>query len=156
MSNKMMENDTSIDINSQAVHLHLKMHQDIIKRMALNSLFIKTCCISLLFLFLFLTTRVTLSGFTCLLLTMAFAIMDTMYLTQERGFRASYNNFVNKLHSNTLKKEELFVLTPEPVCFWHTAKSFSIYLFYVVPLCFYVFISYISPTYIARFFYYSW
>ncbi|KQC48666.1 hypothetical protein AP064_05660 [Candidatus Liberibacter solanacearum] len=152
----MTENNTSIDINSQAVHLHLKMHQDIIKRMALNSLFIKTCCISLLFLFLFITTSVTLSGFTCLLLTMAFATIDTMYLALERGFRASYNNFVNKLHSNTLQKEELFILAPEHISFWDTAKSFSVYLFYVVPLCFYVFISYISPPYITRFFYYSW
>jgi hypothetical protein len=66
--------------------------------------------------------------------TILFMFLDTYYLTLENSFRDSYNNFVLKLHNNTLTTEDLYSVTPGGNMYKHrrkSLKSFSIWGFYI-------------------------
>ena len=67
--------------------------------------------------------------------TIAFLVLDTYYLTLERRFRNSYNDFVNKLHEGKLQGNELYAIKPSGssirIFFDCLFRSFSILPFYL-------------------------
>ena len=59
--------------------------------------------------------------------------LDAYYLALERGFRGSYNAFIEKLHSNSLEVDDLFVVEPKGNLSAHfkiALRSLSIWPFY--------------------------
>lgn len=75
--------------------------QDIIQRMAENSRSCKTWCITIVSAVLVLVVRLEKPDYTLIALAPAFLFLflDTYYLALERGFKASYEIFVEKLHA---------------------------------------------------------
>ncbi|MBY7649739.1 MAG: hypothetical protein C4617_04530 [Candidatus Liberibacter europaeus] len=136
ISEDKITNKSSIDVNSQSVQLHLTFLQNVISRMASNSSSMKTWCISILSAILIFAAKAKIPHMylVALINIGAFWIMDAKYLALEKGFRASYNHFVNKIHNKTLKEEDLFILNLEKISFIDTTTSFSVFPFYMVLL----------------------
>lgn len=65
-----------------------------------------------------------------------FGLLDSYYLTMETLFRNRYNSFIEKLHSNAVGKNDLFVVSPQENVttrlILKSLKSISIYPFYLV------------------------
>lgn len=104
-------------INSPAVHLHLKMLQDVISRMAANSASAKTWCITLVSAILVLTIEKNnlIPFYFYLFPIVLFYILDVYYLAYERAFREEYNQFVNGLENqkdNLVKELDVFKIKP--------------------------------------------
>ncbi|MHB9142591.1 MAG: hypothetical protein ACYC25_12020, partial [Paludibacter sp.] len=67
--------------------------------------------------------------------TFLFFTLDAYYLAMEKGFRNTYNSFVNKLHSGTLIAKDLFSVKPEgnlSALQFEAICSFSVWGFYLV------------------------
>ena len=96
----MTENRTQFDEESSAVRAHLSIVQGVIQRMAENSRSCKTWCIIIVSAVLIFVARVEKPDYILIALvpTVLFLFLDTYYLALERGFRASYEIFVEKLH----------------------------------------------------------
>ena len=138
-----------------AVAAHVNMMQDIIKRMAGNSVSCKQWCIvtvSALLTFSKSGTRCDDLSSICLIPLILFCFMDCYYLGIERQMRNRLNHFVSRLNANENLYAELFTtelldkksLCPcEKLCkwveqqifqLWNTLKafiSFSIFPFYI-------------------------
>ena len=126
----------SFDAESSAVQTHLRMMQDVIARMASNSASCKTWCVTLVAAVLVLVARFGDSlesnyALIALVPTIAFLVLDTYYLTLERGFRKSYDDFVCKLHKGKLKDKDLYKVEPKGNEVIQSLGSPSIWLFYV-------------------------
>ncbi len=67
--------------------------------------------------------------------TILFLALDTYYLALERGFRRSYNDFVEKLRGGLITSPDLYEVTPTgslPSQFAASLVSFSIWPFYLM------------------------
>lgn len=127
------------DLNSQAVQKHLDITQSVIQRMASNSSSCKTWCITLVSAILVLVADKGKPdyAFIAAIPAILFLALDTYYLALERGFRASYNSFINKLHSCKVDASDLYVVSPRGnllIAFLRSLASFSIWPFYVTLL----------------------
>lgn len=129
-----------LNAESSAVQTHLRMMQDVIARMASNSASCKTWCVTLVAAVLVLVARLGESvkpeyALIALVPTIAFLVLDTYYLTLERRFRNSYDDFVCKLHKGKLQGNELYAIEPLGssigIFFKCLLGSFSILPFYV-------------------------
>lgn len=131
-----MESTNGIKENSQAVQSHLSIIQNVIQRTSTNSASCKAWCITLVSAILVIVADKSKPDFALIALipTILFFVLDAYYLALEKGFRNSYNNFINKLHTNSVLLPDLFVVEPEGkmfILFLKAIKSFSIYPFYL-------------------------
>ena len=130
-----MEDREEFRENSQAVQSHLAIMQSVIQRMAANSTSAKTWCITLVSAILVIVADKQRPQYIWLSLVPAilFFGLDAYYLALERGFRGSYNAFIEKLHSNSLEVDDLFVVEPKGNLSAHfkiALRSLSIWPFY--------------------------
>lgn len=100
--------------DSSAVQSHLGILQDIITRMASNSSNCKNWCITLVSAILVIIADKNQPNYIWIALIpiLLFFFLDSYYLGLERGFRATYNHFVSKLHNSTATTQDLFVIRP--------------------------------------------
>jgi len=64
-----------------------------------------------------------------------FYVLDSYYLAMEKGFRLSYNEFVEKLHNNRLTPVDLYSIESSGCISYFQLKallSFSTWCFYVM------------------------
>ena len=127
----------TIDASSPSVQAHITIMQSVIQRMASNSSAAKTWCITLVSAILVVIADKSKPEFAwiAILPTFLFMCLDTYYLAFEKGFRASYNGFIAKLHDGTLTTSDLYSVTLEGEQSKHqrdALKSFSIWGFYLV------------------------
>jgi len=122
--------------NSQAVQAHLGITQSVIQRMASNSASCKAWCIALVSAILVLVADKGRPDYTLIALipTLLFLVLDAYYLGLEKAFRDSYNEFIEKLHSKSIKSSDLYAVSPKGSLFYAFFKSlcsFSIWPFYL-------------------------
>lgn len=128
-------NDLVLSEISPSVQTHLGILQNIIQRMAANSSSCKAWCITVVSAVLVIVADKGKPNFAFIALipTLLFFALDVYYLALEKGFRASYNDFVKKLHSGTAKAEDLYAVNPKGSQSDHqfeALKSFSVWGFY--------------------------
>jgi hypothetical protein len=128
------------DLNSTAVQVHLQIYQAIIARMANNSSAVKTWCVTVVSAMLVLLLE---RGKQDVLLVstvpvILFFVLDVYYLSLEKGFRRSYNEFVQAFHRrNACPCVDIFEVKPSLLgfsCIFKTATSFSVWPFYLLVL----------------------
>lgn len=129
--------ERNLDLDSSAVQTHLQIMQDVIRRMAENSRSCKVWCVTLVSATLVLVARTENAQHALIALVPAvlFLLLDTFYLALERGYRESYEAFVQKLHNSKLRLPDLYVVKPcraIPLLCWHSLPSFSIWPFYLM------------------------
>lgn len=134
-----MEEKNKSDINSQAVQSHLNITQSVIQRMATNSSSCKAWCITVVSAILVIVAdkRNSQYAFIAIIPTFLFLVLDTYYLSLEKMFRNSYNDFIEKLHGNKINASDLFAVVPKGGLFKTFLKSilsFSIWPFYLMLL----------------------
>lgn len=102
------------DETSPSIQTHLGILQGIILRMATNSTSCKTWCITIVSAILVIVADKGKPDFAWIALFPAilFAALDAYYLALEKGFRNSYNEFINKLHTGQAKMEDLYSVAP--------------------------------------------
>lgn len=73
-----------------------------------------------------------------LLPTLIFSLLDAYYLSQERGFRRTYNSFLKKLHGSLATSKDLYIIRITKnnedgfKDFFEALFSFSISPFYLI------------------------
>ena len=133
-----MSEQPNLNPESSAVQKHLEIMQGVIQRMAENSRSCKLWCVTLVAATLVLVARTGEPQHALIALAPAvlFWILDSYYLSLERGFRDSYNAFVKKLHNSDLPTADLYRISPgnKPTqrFLWALFQSFSTYPFYLV------------------------
>ena len=130
-----MNESADMNVNSPAVQAHLTIVQGVIERMAENSRSCKIWCVTLVSATLILVARTDKPEYALIALIPAvlFLILDTYYLALERGFRGSYNEFVERLHGNKVASSDLYLIAPDgsiPRHFGASLGSFSVWPFY--------------------------
>ncbi|MCY9871172.1 hypothetical protein [Vibrio barjaei] len=132
-----MENNTRVPLNeeSASVQSHLQILQSVIQRMASNSTSCKAWCITIVSAILVLIADKNKPELAWLALipSLLFLALDAYYLALEKAFRSSYNEFIEKLHSNRLFSDDLYSVTPKGNMTSHQVnalKSFSVWGFY--------------------------
>ena len=126
----------SLDESSPSVQTHLGILQGVIQRMAGNSGQCKAWCITIVSAILVIVADKSKPDYAwiALLPTILFLSLDTYYLSLEKGFRKSYNEFVLKIHSGTLFPNDLYSVEPAGEMGRHrinSLKSFSVWGFYL-------------------------
>lgn len=98
----------------EVVQSHINMLQNIIQRMSSNCASCKTWCITLVTgLTVFFNKNLNTNVFYIFLIPIIlFFFLDVYYLWLEKRFRDSHNNFIKKIHEETLNINDLFILTP--------------------------------------------
>ncbi len=128
----------NIDHDSAAVQKHLEIIQGIITRMAENSRASKLWCVTLVSAVLVLVARTGKAEHALIALapTALFYLLDAYYLALERGFRRSYEEFVQKLHEERTSTLDLYSVAPTGSTWqgvlWVLFQSFSVSPFYLV------------------------
>lgn len=99
---------------SPSVQTHLGILQGVINRMAGNSASSKAWCITLVSAILVVVAQQDDPRLALLALapTALFLTLDAYYLSLERRFRGSYNNFVSKVHTDSVTPDDLFFVRP--------------------------------------------
>lgn len=120
---------------SPSVQGHLGILQSVIQRMAGNSTLCKTWCITVVSAILVIVADKGKPDFAFIALvpTLLFLGLDAYYLALEKAFRASYAEFVRKLHAGVAKAEDLYAVAPMGSYSKHqleALKSFSVWGFY--------------------------
>ena len=121
--------------DSASVQSHLHILQCVIQRMATNSSSCKAWCITIVSAILVLIADKNKPdlAFLALIPSILFLALDAYYLALEKGFRTSYEDFINKLHNNNLFTEDLYFISPKGNISAHqkeALKSFSVWGFY--------------------------
>jgi hypothetical protein len=120
---------------SPSVQTHLGILQGVIERMASNSTFSKTWCITVVSAILVVVADKGKPdyAFLAFIPTLLFFVLDVYYLALEKGFRNSYNSFVKKVHDGSLTPEDLYSVSPSgnsSELQIEALKSFSVWGFY--------------------------
>lgn len=129
------QNEVSLTEESPSVQAHLQSLQSVIQRMAGNSTSCKTWCITVVSALLLLVAEHGKPEFAHITLipTLLFLALDAYYLALEKAFRASYTDFVRKLHAGLAKAADLYAVEPAGSRLRHQVealKSFSVWGFY--------------------------
>ncbi len=108
------QNEVSSTEESPSVQAHLQSLQSVIQRMAGNSTSCKTWCITVVSALLLLVAEHGKPEFAHITLipTLLFLALDAYYLALEKAFRASYTDFVRKLHAGLAKAADLYAVEP--------------------------------------------
>jgi len=128
----------TVNIESPAVQSYVTILQSVISRMASNSAACKTWCITLVSAILVIIADKGKPEYVWIttIPIVLFLFLDSYYLGLERFFRGMYNEFINKLHSNTATVNDVFTVSvdadfKETICFIFKALwSISIWPFY--------------------------
>ena len=128
-------NQAPLNEESASVQSHLQIMQSVIQRMASNSTSCKAWCITIVSAVLVLISDKNEPELAWLALfpSFLFLALDAYYLALEMAFRASYNEFIKKLHSNSLFSDDLYSIMPKGNMSKHqieSIKSFSVWGFY--------------------------
>jgi hypothetical protein len=124
-------------MNEQAVQTHLGILQASIQRMATNSAAAKSWCVTIVSAILVLVIDKGRPNFVWLATgpIFLFCFLDAYYLGLEQGFRDSYNEFVNRLHTKQAKPEDLYVISSgDKKGIWTGLFSISVLPFYILLL----------------------
>lgn len=126
----------TIDGESPSIQTHLVILQNVIQRMATNSSASKAWCVTLVSAVLVIVADKGKPDYAYIALFPAFvfAALDAYYLSLEKAFRNSYNDFSSKLHNNTLTEEDLYSVAPKgnmSSLQLASLKSFSVWGFYL-------------------------
>ncbi len=125
--------------NSPAVQCHLGILQSVIQRMASNSSSSKAWSITLVSAILVIVADKGNPQYALISIipTFLFLVLDAYYLALEKGFRNSYNDFIDKLHSGKVTSSDLYAVNPKGGIFKQFLKSlisFSVWPFYLTLL----------------------
>lgn len=120
---------------SLSVQTHLGIIQGVIQRMSANSTSCKAWCVAIVSATLVIIADKKKPDLALLGLipTLLFATLDAYYLALERGFRKSYNNFIEKLHSGRLMSSDMYSMDPSGNLLkmhFRALGSFPIWSFY--------------------------
>ena len=131
-----MSDDRTYGEESPAVQAHLNIAQSVIQRMASNSASCKAWCITLVAAILVIVADKGKPNYALIAVipTLLFLVLDTYYLSLERCFRNSYNDFIDKVHSGRVAAADLYAIMPKgslPKAFAQSIYSFSVWPFYV-------------------------
>lgn len=126
----------NIDGESASIQTHLGILQNVIQRMATNSSSCKAWCVTLVSAVLVIVADKGKPEYAwiAMLPTIVFAALDAYYLALEKAFRNSYNEFISKLHSQSLTESDLYSVVPKGNMSrlqWESVKSFSVWGFYI-------------------------
>ncbi len=126
----------NIPPESASVQTHLSIIQSVIQRMSTNSSYCKAWCITLVSAILVIIADKSKPEYIYLALlpVVFFSYLDAYYLALEKAFQCSYNQFIIKLHANTLTTEDLYAVKPTNNNFKLLAKCYgstSIWVFYL-------------------------
>ena len=121
---------------SPSVQTHLGILQGVIERMASNSAQCKAYCITIVSAVLVIVADKGKPDYAWIALfpTLLFLTLDAYYLTLEKAFRASYNQFISKVHDISLKPEDLYSVSPVGNMYQHrrdALSSYSVWGFYL-------------------------
>lgn len=125
-------------LESSSVQSYLNILQSIISRMAGNSANCKSWCITLVSAILVVIADKAKPNYAWIALipVILFFFLDAYYLGQERAFRSTYNDFVQRMHAGAVGATDLFLVAP-PKGFnvvtytLQASSSFAIYPFYL-------------------------
>lgn len=125
--------------DSQAVHTHLGIIQSVIQRMSANSTSCKAWCIMLVSAVLVIVADKGKPQYAWLAIipTLLFLVLDAYYLALEKGFRDSYNAFIDKLHQGAIQASDLYAVVPSGPFFknfFRSLLSFAVGPFYLTLL----------------------
>lgn len=126
----------SLSENSPSVQAHLGILQGVIQRMASNSSQCKAWCITIVSAILVIVADKSRPDYAWIALipSILFLCLDAYYLSLEKAFRASYEDFVKKIHKNSLEANDLYKVAPTGNMNTHQLnafKSFSVWGFYL-------------------------
>ena len=133
-----MQEPQIFNADSEAVHTHLNIMQGVIQRMAENGRSCKVWCVTLVSAVLVLTARTGDADHALISLipTGLLWVLDAYYLGLERGFRGSYNMFVDKLHRSAVSLEDLYPVVPAGSAvrrfLWALVRSVAVAPFYLM------------------------
>lgn len=130
---------SSLSEESSSVQTHLGILQAVIQRMSENSASCKGWCVAITSAVLVVVADKDKSAYSLIALipTLVFLLLDTHYLSLERGFRRSYNDFIDKLHGNRIVPSDLYAVAPSGgglKRYIGAMASFTIWPFYVMLL----------------------
>lgn len=138
---QISQNAVPLVSDASAVQVYLGILQNIVSRMANNSVSCKTWCITLVSAILVVIADKTEPDYAwiAVLPVLLFGVLDAYYLGQERAFRTSYNKFVAKIHSGQATTQDLFKVAPATDTSVvrgsiQAISSFAIYPFYITLL----------------------
>lgn len=117
---------SKIDLNSPSVQSYLTILQSVISRMAANSAGCKTWCITLVSAVIVIIADKGKPNYIWISIVpiALFLVLDSCYLSLERQFRSTYNDFIRKLHGEIATVEDVFYVNPKSgIC----ATSLSIF-----------------------------
>jgi len=105
----------TVNIESPSVQSYVSILQAVINRMAANSAGCKTWCITLVSATIIIIATIEKPDYVWIALIpiLLFFFLDSYYLGLERRFRARYNDFIRKVHSNSVTTNDLFIVTLE-------------------------------------------
>lgn len=134
-----MRDSTEYRENPQAVQAHLGIMQSVIQRMSSNSSSSKAWCIALVSAVLVIVADKSKPEYAWIAVipTILFLSLDAYYLALEKGFRDSYNDFIDKLHRGDVQPHDLYAVVPSgslPHQFWKALRSFSVWPMYLTLL----------------------
>ncbi|MBD3340064.1 MAG: hypothetical protein GF353_13200 [Candidatus Lokiarchaeota archaeon] len=135
----MPDDNIQFHENSDAVQAHLSISQSVIQRMSTNSASCKGWCIAIVSAILVVVADKSKPEYALIALIpiILFMALDAYYLGLEKRFRASYNNFIEKLHKRGITALDLYAIIPtgDPVkIFVKALLSFSVWPFYIMLL----------------------
>jgi hypothetical protein len=134
-----MATENNLVASSPVVQAHLGIIQSVIQRMAANSSSSKAWCITLVSAVLVIVAdrgRPRCAWIAVIPITL-FLVLDAYYLALEKGFRDSYNGFVDKIHRGVIDPSDLYAVAPSgpPVGrFLKSLASFAVWPFYLTLL----------------------
>ena len=97
------------------IQTYIRILQDVIARMGSNSRFCKAWCIALMSAVLVLVARTEINPtyvWIAAIPLASFLVLDTYYLTLERGFRTRFECVIELLHGGTLGMADLYIIRP--------------------------------------------
>lgn len=132
-----MNEERKLDENSSAVQSHLNIIQNIIQRMASNSALCKGWSVTLVSAILVVVAdqKEPSYAFIAIMPIALFLALDVYYLALEKAFRKSYNNFIDKLHSEKIATTDVYAVEPSGNIAFLSAKaigSFAVWPFYAL------------------------
>lgn len=135
----MLNGNNKFRENSDAIQSHLSISQSVIQRMATNSASCKGWCIAIVSAILVFVADKSKPeyAFITLIPIILFMMLDAYYLGLEKRFRASYNDFIDKLHKRGIVASDLYAILPSGnpgKTFVNALLSFSIWPFYLMLL----------------------
>jgi len=129
----------TVNCESQSVQNYLNILQSVINRMATNSSNCKTWCITLVSAIIVIIADKSNPVYIYIALVpmILFLFLDCYYLGLEKQFRNLYNKFIEKIHSDNVTINDLFILDPgnKKEKFGASLKAFkssSIWPFYLL------------------------